>query len=69
MLWYLLIFMFSGLREKWRSRPYVVVALLSMSVLIFTLSAFSTRFVMLMFFLVGADIKDEENSEAEMETV
>ena len=65
----LLIFMFSGLREKWRSRPYVVVALLSMSVLIFTLSAFSTRFVMLMFFLVGADIKDEENSEAEMETV
>ena len=60
----MLVFMFSGLREKWRSRPYVVVALISMSVLIFTLSAFSTRFVMFMLFLIGAEIFDEDDNEA-----
>ena len=65
----MLVFMFSGLSEKWQSRPYVVVALLSMSVLIFTLSAFSTRFVMFMFFLIGAEIYDEDDDEAERKTV
>ena len=60
----MLVFMFFGLREKWRSRPYVVVALISMSVLIFTLSAFSTRFVMFMLFLIGAEIFDEDDNEA-----
>lgn len=65
----LLVFMFSDLRDKWRSRPYAVIALLSMSVLIFTLSAFATRFVMLMFFLIGAEIYDEDDEEAEAETV
>ena len=64
----MLVFMFSGLKEKWRSRPYVVVALLSMSVLIFTLSAFATRFVMLMFFLIGAEIYDKDDNGAKAET-
>lgn len=54
----LLSFMISNLKKIKRSRIYVTAAALSMSVLVFTLSALYTRFLMLMFFLIGADLYD-----------
>ena len=57
----MLMFMFGGIRQKWKSRPYVVIALVGMSVLVCTLSAFNTRFLMLMFFLIGADVVENKS--------
>lgn len=59
----LLVFMFGHMKEKWESRPYAVIALFAMSVLIFTLSAFNTRFFFLMMFLIGANIDYAEQEE------
>lgn len=55
-----LFLMFSNLKYKWRSRPYATIALLSMSVLVFTLSAFNTRFFCFILFIIGANISNED---------
>lgn len=54
------VFMFGHMKEKWESRLYAMIALFAMSVLIFTVSAFNTRFFLLMMFLIGANIYCEE---------
>ena len=49
------------IRKKIRIDKYTVFALISMSIMIFTLSALSTRFVMLTLFVIGAKIVTNEN--------
>ena len=52
-----------ALKEKINKRekfPFTVIAFVGMSVLLLTLSAFNTRFFMLVLFLIGVDITEQE---------
>ena len=62
----LVIYMAKAIRTKVRKCPYTVIAFFGMSVLLLTLSAFNTRFFMLLLFLIGMDItEDSEEFENE----
>ena len=53
-------FIINGLKNKKRDYPYIVIAFIGMSILLLTLSAFSTRFFMLILFLIGMDIEGND---------
>lgn len=50
-----------SIKKKRMEFPFTVIAFLGMSVLLLTLSAFNTRFFMLMLFLIGADVTEKES--------
>ena len=54
-LLFILAFMYKGIKKNYQLKPYMMVGTISMIVLVFTLSAFTTRFFMLMLFLLGAN--------------
>ena len=49
-------YIFTSIKSKINRYPYIIISFLGMSILLFTLSAFNTRFFMLMLFLIGMDI-------------
>ena len=49
-----------SIRKKREKFPFTVIAFVGMSVLLLTLSAFNTRFFMLVLFLIGVDITEQE---------
>lgn len=49
-------FMYVSIKRIYRMRPYTFIGTIAMSMLAFTLSAFTTRFFMLMLFLIGANV-------------
>lgn len=57
MLWCYII---KAIRKKRKKFPFTVIAFVGMSVLLLTLSAFNTRFFMLVLFLIGVDITEQE---------
>lgn len=62
----LVIYIAKSIRIKIKKCPYTVIAFLGMSVLLLTLSAFNTRFFMLLLFLIGMDVtEDLEKSKNE----
>lgn len=60
------IYIAKTIRIKLRKCPYTIISFLGMSVLLLTLSAFNTRFFMLLLFLIGIDvIEDSRNPKNE----
>ena len=57
----LIVFIIRGLKNKKRNYPYIVIAFIGMSILLLTLSAFNTRFFMLILFLLGMNIEDNDD--------
>lgn len=49
-----------SIRKKRKEFPFTVIAFVGMSVLLLTLSAFNTRFFMLVLFLIGMNITEQE---------
>ena len=47
------------IKKKRKECPFTVIAFLGMSVLLLTLSAFNTRFFMLILFLIGMDVREQ----------
>ena len=65
----LVIYIAKSTRIKIKKCPYTVIAFLGMSVLLLTLSAFNTRFFMLLLFLIGMDVtEDLEESKKREDT-
>ena len=58
----LVCYIVKSIKKKRTRCPFTIIAFIGMSVLLLTLSAFNTRFFMLMLFLIGADVM--EPSEA-----
>lgn len=54
----LVIYIGKSIRIKIKKCPYTVITFLGMSVLLLTLSAFNTRFFMLLLFLIGMDVTE-----------
>ena len=63
----LIIFVAKSIRIKLKNCPYSVISFCGMSVLLFTLSAFSTRFFMSVLFLIGLDITSDSLNIMERE--
>ena len=63
----LIIFVAKSIRIKLKNCPYSVISFCGMSVLLFTLSAFSTRFFMSVLFLIGMDITSDSLNIMERE--
>ena len=61
------IYVVEAIRIKLKKCPYTVIAFLGMSVLLLTLSAFNTRFFMLLLFLIGMDITEDSEESKERE--
>lgn len=62
-------FMIKGVRNKLGKQPHIIIAFIGLSVLLFTLSSFNTRFFVSILFLLGMQISDEENELAYEDTL
>lgn len=52
-------YIIKSMKKKRKECPFTVIAFLGMSVLLLTLSAFNTRFFMLILFLIGMDVREQ----------
>lgn len=58
---FLLLYVVAGMKKMRDKDAYIVISFISMAIMIFTLSALSTRFVMLTLFIIGANFYCKEN--------
>lgn len=59
---FLICYIVKSIKAKRKTCPFTVIAFLGMAVLLLTLSAFSTRFFMLMLFLIGMNLTEQQKN-------
>lgn len=59
----ILTYMIKGVKNKMNRQPHIIIAFLGLSVLLFTLSSFNTRFFVSILFLLGMQISDDGDEQ------